>query len=447
MFPRRLLSVVALVVLVVSATTFVSAQESAEETLRDAREAREESRRAQADLAKDIDLLEASDAELIAALEALNEQIFAQEQLVATAQDEVARARAEEARLREEIAATRLAAVELQERAFDRMVAAYVAPRDESITSSDPTASARREALFRQVDLDSQDLIDELRAVEDDLNVLEQRADQAALDAAEREVGLQAALAVLEDDVAAQERLRAELADEIAALEQQFEDMARAEAELVAVIRDAQREIARQEALARAATSTTTTTTTSTTAPPTTAADPSTDDGDTTDTTVADDADSGDGDGDDTDTDDGTDTGTTTTTEAQADVTPSVIWPTTGAVTSGFGNRIHPITGGSRWHAGIDIGSRTGTAIWAAQSGTVIFSGWMSGYGETIMIDHGGYVTLYAHQSERQIAKGASVSQGQQIGLVGSTGNSTGPHLHFEVRIDGNAVNPMNYLS
>ena len=324
MFPRRLLSVVALVVLVVSATTFVSAQESAEETLRDAREAREESRRAQADLAKDIDLLEASDAELIAALEALNEQIFAQEQLVATAQDEVARARAEEARLREEIAATRLAAVELQERAFDRMVAAYVAPRDESITSSDPTASARREALFRQVDLDSQDLIDELRAVEDDLNVLEQRADQAALDAAEREVELQAALAVLEDDVAAQERLRAELADEIAALEQQFEDMARAEAELVAVIRDAQREIARQEALARAATSTTTTTTTtSTTAPPTTAADPSTDDGDTTDTTVADDADAGDGDGDDTDSDDGTDTGTTTTTEAHADVTPS----------------------------------------------------------------------------------------------------------------------------
>ena len=276
--------------------------------------------------------------------------------------------------------------------------------------------------------------------------MLEQRADQAALDAAEREVELQAALAVLEDDVAAQERLRAELADEIAALEQQFEDMARAEAELVAVIRDAQREIARQEALARAATSTTTTTT-STTAPPTTAADPSTDDGDTTDTTMADDADAGDGDGDDTDTDDGTDTGTTTTTEAQADVTPSVIWPTTGAVTSGFGNRIHPITGGSRWHAGIDIGSRTGTAIWAAQSGTVIFSGWMSGYGETIMIDHGGYVTLYAHQSERQIAKGASVNQGQQIGLVGSTGNSTGPHLHFEVRIDGNAVNPMNYLS
>lgn len=444
MLSRRLLSFAALVVLVVSATTFVAAQESAEQTLRDAREAQEQNRRDQAELAKDIDVLEATDVELLAALEALNAQILAQEQLVASARNEFDQARAEEARLRLEIEATNEHAEELRELALQRMVAAYVAPRDQAMGSDDPTADARRSALFRQVDLDSRDLIDELRTVEDDLGVLERDADLAAIDAAGRESELNAALDLLADDVAAQQRLRNELSDEIAALEQEFADMAATEAMLAGIIRDQRREIARQEALARAATSTTTTTaaptTTSTTAPD--PDDPNTNSGDpATDDQAADDTAT------DTDTGDATDSGTTTTTAAPINASLDLIWPTTGAVTSGFGNRIHPITGGSRWHAGIDIGSRSGTAIWAAQSGTVIFSGWMSGYGETVMIDHGSFVTLYAHQSQRQVREGARISQGQQLGLVGSTGNSTGPHLHFEVRISGSAVNPMPYLS
>jgi murein DD-endopeptidase MepM/ murein hydrolase activator NlpD len=118
-----------------------------------------------------------------------------------------------------------------------------------------------------------------------------------------------------------------------------------------------------------------------------------------------------------------------------------VAWPLTGPVTSGFG---------FRWganHKGIDIGVPSGTPIHAAKAGVVFFSGEMTGYGNVILIDHGGgLVTLYAHQSKLIAAEGATVAQGETIGLVGSTGHSTGPHLHFEVRIYGTAYDPLAYL-
>jgi murein DD-endopeptidase MepM/ murein hydrolase activator NlpD len=117
------------------------------------------------------------------------------------------------------------------------------------------------------------------------------------------------------------------------------------------------------------------------------------------------------------------------------------IWPARGRVTSEYGRRW------GRLHAGIDIGAPTGTPIWAAKSGTVIFSGQQSGYGNVIIIDHGGgMTTLYGHQSRRIAQDGQHVSQGQLIGKVGSTGHSTGSHVHFETRYGGTPRNPRGCL-
>ena len=116
------------------------------------------------------------------------------------------------------------------------------------------------------------------------------------------------------------------------------------------------------------------------------------------------------------------------------------IWPVSGPITSGFGPRW------GSFHEGIDIGAACGTPIRAAASGTIIYAGWMDGYGNIVIIDHGGgLATAYGHQSAIYMSGGA-VSQGQVVGAVGSTGHSTGCHLHFEVRVNGSPVDPLGYL-
>jgi murein DD-endopeptidase MepM/ murein hydrolase activator NlpD len=122
-------------------------------------------------------------------------------------------------------------------------------------------------------------------------------------------------------------------------------------------------------------------------------------------------------------------------------------WPVNGEVTSGFGYRMHPIFHVRKMHTGVDISAGMGTPIKAAAAGTVIFAGWRGGYGQAVIISHGnGLATLYAHQSKLLVSVGDKVKRGEVIGKVGSTGYSTGPHLHFEVRVNGNPVDPMGYL-
>ena len=117
-----------------------------------------------------------------------------------------------------------------------------------------------------------------------------------------------------------------------------------------------------------------------------------------------------------------------------------------GRITSGFGPRIHPTLGYRRHHAGIDIAAPPGTPVSSADGGTVKFAGQMGGYGNTVIIDHGqGITTLYAHLAMINVQPGQQVERDTKIGTVGSTGVSTGPHLHFEVREKGNAVNPLKY--
>lgn len=127
--------------------------------------------------------------------------------------------------------------------------------------------------------------------------------------------------------------------------------------------------------------------------------------------------------------------------------TGQLSWPCSGVITSPYGYRTHPIFGRTIYHSGMDIGVDYGTPIHAADSGTVIYSGWISGYGSAVIIDHGGGMqTLYGHNQSLNVSEGQSVSKGAVIAFAGSTGNSTGPHCHFEVEINGQAVDPMGYL-
>jgi murein DD-endopeptidase MepM/ murein hydrolase activator NlpD len=125
--------------------------------------------------------------------------------------------------------------------------------------------------------------------------------------------------------------------------------------------------------------------------------------------------------------------------------------PVDATLTSGYGIRIDPITGAERLHAGVDFAAPGGAPIWAAADGTVIQAGWITGYGNFTCVSHGTYEgqglsTCYAHQSEILVSDGRAVQAGETIGRVGSTGNSTGNHLHFEVRLDGSPTDPLPWL-
>ncbi|MBQ6868180.1 MAG: DUF3450 family protein [Clostridia bacterium] len=127
----------------------------------------------------------------------------------------------------------------------------------------------------------------------------------------------------------------------------------------------------------------------------------------------------------------------------------TLTWPCPGntRITSKFGMRFHPVLKYNKLHTGVDVGAPKGAKIVSANAGTVITSTYNAAYGNYVMVDHGGnMVTLYAHMSSRSVKKGDVVKKGQQLGLVGSTGYSTGPHLHFEVIKSGKYVDPMSYF-
>jgi murein DD-endopeptidase MepM/ murein hydrolase activator NlpD len=127
--------------------------------------------------------------------------------------------------------------------------------------------------------------------------------------------------------------------------------------------------------------------------------------------------------------------------------TPS-IWPVVGKLESGFGGRRNPFGGSSyEFHSGQDIDAQTGDPVVAGASGNVTFAGWQNGYGQLVVIDHGGGLTTrYGHLSHIDVSQAQTVARGQFIGRVGSTGRSTGPHLHYEIRINDEPVNPLQYL-
>lgn len=123
------------------------------------------------------------------------------------------------------------------------------------------------------------------------------------------------------------------------------------------------------------------------------------------------------------------------------------IWPVKGWITSSFGQRISPFTGMLQMHEGLDIAARIGTPVKASADGVVIYSGWKSDFGKLVTVDHGyGYRTRYGHLSKIYVKNGQRVKRGETLGAVGNTGRSTGPHLHYEVKVRGLPVNPKTYL-
>ena len=370
----------------------------AAEPLSETRRQRDAARQKQAAVAAQLDHLKASDGELEAAVGVLNGQVKAQEASAQSASQALDAAMAAVAGAQARIAATEKRLAQLRQAVVGRAVSAYVRPQEQALTeviqAKDLGDASRRSTLLNQVNNNDRDVMDQLRSVGQDL--VEQRTvlEKARRLAEERRRIEGARLAELRRAQQERQRLAAALDGRIAEYQAEADQVGRQEAGLSALIAAKEQVLAAQAAAApRGAPGP---------GPGRGAVDPG-----------ADGRVSGMG----------------------------LIWPLRGPVTSPFGSRW------GRLHAGIDISGGTGTPIRAAKAGIVIFAGTMSGYGNVVIINHGGgFSTLYAHQSRLGTNDGASVGQGQVIGFVGSTGHSTGPHLHFETRVGGSPQNPMRYL-
>jgi murein DD-endopeptidase MepM/ murein hydrolase activator NlpD len=401
MTDRRHFRTIAALLCVVSLAVFVPSAASDEpedtEEIREAREKIDESRKEQLEAQIELELISAEDIEVVAALEAITELVELQQAKVDAATQRLRAA--DEARDDAELAlAWAQSDIELlRERAVAAAVESYVGLSDQRaaawLNTGDATIAAHKVAVLDTLNTDTFDVLDQLRAIEERRTDLLDQAANARVEATAIEADLAVDLADLEANQAIQLEIKAEVDARRAKWEEALADAEDEERRLEAWIKAEQNRI--EEELRRAR-------------------------------------------------------------EAALGVPrsqPGIVgnggwaWPTSGGIASGFGPRLHPILGYYRQHSGLDIGGAQGQAIWAATDGVVSLAGWNGGYGNTVILGHGeGTATLYAHMSAFAVSPGQYVSAGQVIGYVGSTGLSTGPHLHFEVRINGTPVNPRPYL-
>jgi murein DD-endopeptidase MepM/ murein hydrolase activator NlpD len=476
---RTLCAVLITVLLASSAGTVV-----AQSTLEDARAEREQIRRERASAATQLDVSRAADAELAEALADLTAQVSAQQGLVEEARRKLAAAEEAFVAAQERVAEAVAAQAGLWDQLRDRAVATFVGEglsSTELLLSVDhPTEALRRATLVAHVQADTADVLEDLRSLEQDRVLAQAEADAAQRAAVDWQAELTQGLVALEEQRDAQAVLKAELERRIAGWETQVAAFAAEEEKLTAFIQaevaaaEARRRAAEEEARRRAAEEAAAreaaaqeaaaqeqarrqaaeqsrrvtvaeaeaqTGSSGSSAADSSASDPSGSSssgaGGATSSRVSDDEPAA----------PATTTTTTTAPPARAASSSGFQWPVSGRLSSGFGYRVHPIFGTRRLHAGLDVGAPTGTPIYAAKAGTVLSSGWRDGYGNTVTILHdGGIVTLYAHMSRTAASTGSTVSGGELIGYVGSTGWSTGPHLHFEVRVNGSPVDPRPYL-
>ena len=383
---RILLSLVVLAALLGSFQTSVGGQQNTS----DARAERDEVREEKAAAARELDAAKADDEAVKAALVAISSSVNAYQAEIDEAERQLAAATALVEASEAAIAEADAAEVELLAELANLAVAGYVSGGEQSsamFESTDITEALRQSSLLDQANGDTADLLEDLRIVREDRELAAADADAALVEAEALEAELAEDLLVLEAEKAVQEELKAELERRVLEWESKVDELAAADAELTAFIRE-------QEAAAAASSG-----------------------------------------------------GGSTAPAPGSSSVSGFQWPINGGVSSGYGYRVHPIYGTRRLHTGLDISGGSGTPIAAAKSGTVLSAGWRGGYGNAVVISHGdGIVTLYAHQSQMNVSAGQSVGRGDIIGWVGSTGASTGPHLHFEVRVNGSPVDPRPYL-
>jgi len=430
--PRRgLAGVLALAVLMAPLTVdLAGAQDTGD--VEDLRQEREDKRREAADVAAELDALQAEDDELTAAIAALEAHIALQETRVAAAEEAIADAEARAVMARSQAEALDAEMVVIRERLERAAIDAFVAPRPDALAQLDDENLLDvelRQSYVEEVVGDEYELIDELRVAQAAQADAIRRADEATREAEDERAALADRLVELDESRREVEALRAQVAERIDEWETVSREIEEADALIAQQIRELEAELARQaaaeaqrlaeEEAARQA-----------------AEEAAAEEAAAEDSDVEVDEEAGD------------DSAPSEIAEPQVDGAFTITHrPVPGAVTSRFGPRVHPIFGTTRNHYGLDFNGSTGDSISAAADGTVITAGWMNGFGNVVIISHGnGYSSLYAHQSEVLVSLGDTVAGGERIGRVGSTGWSTGPHLHFEIRVDGTAVDPLPYL-
>ncbi len=354
---------------------------------------REQVRQRRAVLSGELDHLDASDAVLAGALEELEAQLDDQRAAVRRARAAADAAEAELVAARRSLRETRARVVELTDRLVGRAVTSFINPSEPSfedvLRSRDLGEAVRKDALMGELVARDDELVDALELAEAQLVEEEQAASEASIRAGGRREEAEERLGELDRSRAEKDRLKAALDQRRGEVLAEVTALQASDAALTAIIQAY--EAAQAAAAAAAARA------------------------------------NGGGGG--------------SAVQAPPSGGGQCRWPVGGRVTSEYGRRW------GRLHAGIDIAAPTGTPIGAAIAGTVIYSGWQSGYGNVVILSHGGGLsTLYGHQSRLGVSLGQAVGAGQTIGYVGSTGHSTGPHVHFETRYGGIARNPRGCL-
>lgn len=379
--------------------------ERAKEGIEQAKENREAAKREQLEAQAELELISAEDLEVVAALEAATAlvdleqaKVDAAEQRLRAARDAASQA---EIDLAEAAAAIELLRAEAVAYAVESYVGLSESYREAWLEADDATTAAHKVALLETLGSETNDVLDRLRAIEDRRRDLLEAATGLRAEADVISAELEVALAELEEKLLIQIAIKAELDARRQAWEGALAGAEEEERRLTNFIKSEEERVKREleerrrAALAAAARA------------------------------------AGRG-------------------QANIDaVSPDGwVWPTAGGLASPFGMRVHPILGYRRMHAGIDLGGRTGQQIWSAQEGIVIKAGWDgNGYGNMVVVQHDNSVTtVYAHMSQVAISVGDFVFAGDVLGYVGSTGLSTGPHLHFEVRLSGAPIDPLLFM-